>query len=87
MTVHISFYSDMLDLQQRDTELLLFIKFRFRKENMCRHTSIFLTTRVSVCGDVVNNTPEIECLVSATRLAKSVTHLRPCNVRSLNCGT
>jgi hypothetical protein len=46
MTVHISFYSDMSELQQRDTELLLVIKFRLRKENMKRHTSIFLTTRV-----------------------------------------
>ena len=31
MTVHVTFYSDMLELQQRGTELLLVIKFRLRK--------------------------------------------------------
>jgi glutamate-1-semialdehyde aminotransferase len=51
---------------------------------MKRHTSIFFE---SLCGDVVNNTSGTECLVSAMRLAKPVTHLRPYNVRFLNCAT
>jgi len=53
MTVYISFYSGMLELQQRGTELLLVIKFRLRKENMKWHTSIFLKTSVIVwkCGE------------------------------------
>ena len=35
----------------------------------------------------MNKTSGTECLVSAMRLAKSVTHLRPYNVRFLNCAT
>jgi len=42
MTVHITLYSDMLELQQRGTKLLLVIKFRLREENMKSHTSFFL---------------------------------------------
>jgi hypothetical protein len=52
MTVHISFFSDMLEQQLKDTQLLLVIKFRPRKRKVLASHFYIHNDLVSVRVDI-----------------------------------